>query len=449
MPGRDARDGLEFQHFGGQVADGRLDLALLMLPGVAAQAGQRRPALRPPHVLLHQADLRRGHVELRPPGKLQFQVLLDLAVFFQQRQAAVAGDAVGDVHHQVALVQLEKAVDHPPQVPPRRAPQIGAVKEFAAAQQHHAFRDQPETVVQRAQREMEPPLLGQPRGGEDLRQAAHLGLGLANQENLLAGAGVVQFVADLVDVAAEALDRFDLQPAGGLQRAGGHGRGRHRGEAAHLAEHVGHRVQFRRPLQTLQVMLPLGLQFARLDQQKPAFRRQEIGEMAAALQERLQHRHFHGVHLAHAPLAGDLEAAERFDLVAQQLHPHRVVPIGGEDVDDAAAERELARQFHAGGGVKAVLDQPAGQFLQRKPVADPQQPRLPRQGVAVRHGLHEGLDAGGHQARPLRRLQQSSAAAAALRPPRPRGPLAGERFAGGKLFDHCSPLRPSVERGRG
>ena len=43
------------------------------------------------------------------------------------------------------------------------------------------------------------------------------------------------------------------------------------------SQHVGHRVQFLRPLQPLQVMPPLGLQLARLDQQKPAFRRQEIG----------------------------------------------------------------------------------------------------------------------------------------------------------------------------
>ena len=46
-----------------------------------------------------------------------------------------------------------------------------------------------------------------------------------------------------------------------------------------------------------------------------------------------------------APLAGDLESADRFDLVAEELDPDRVVPVGGEDVDDAAPPRELARQL--------------------------------------------------------------------------------------------------------
>ena len=48
----------------------------------------------PPDVLLHQADLRGRHVELRAPVELQLQVLFDLAVLVQQLQAAVAGDAV-------------------------------------------------------------------------------------------------------------------------------------------------------------------------------------------------------------------------------------------------------------------------------------------------------------------------------------------------------------------
>ena len=30
---------------------------------------------------------------------------------------------------------------------------------------------------------------------------------------------------------------------------------------------------------------------------------------------------------------GDLEAADRFDLVAEELDPHRVVPVGREDVE--------------------------------------------------------------------------------------------------------------------
>ena len=65
------------------------------------------------------------------------------------------------------------------------------------------------------------------------RQPADFGLGLADHENLLVRAGFVQFLAHPVDVAAEALDRLDLQPAGGFQRRGRHGGRRNRGKLKH------------------------------------------------------------------------------------------------------------------------------------------------------------------------------------------------------------------------
>ena len=60
--------------------------------------------------------------------------------------------------------------------------------------------------------------VGQPRLGEDVGQPLALGLGLADDEHLLPVAGGVQLVAHLGDVAAETLDRFDLQLAGRFQR---------------------------------------------------------------------------------------------------------------------------------------------------------------------------------------------------------------------------------------
>ena len=81
------------------------------------------------------------------------------------------------------------------------------------------------------------------RAAEDVAEPADLGVGLADDEHLLARAGLVQFVADPVDVAAEPLDRFDPQPAGRFQRRRGHGRRRDRGKAKHLLENVGNGVQ--------------------------------------------------------------------------------------------------------------------------------------------------------------------------------------------------------------
>ena len=69
-----------------------------------------------------------------------------------------------------------------------------------------------------------------------------------------------------------------------------------------------------------------------------------------------------------APLAGDLEPADRLDLVAEELDPHRLVPVGGEDVEDAAAAGELAGQFDRAGVVEAALDQPPQQGRPRRRV---------------------------------------------------------------------------------
>ncbi len=78
-------------------------------------------------------------------------------------------------------------------------------------------------------------------------------------------------------------------------------------------------------------------------------------------------------------LVGDGEGADLVDLVAEELHPDRVLLGRWEDVDDAAAHRELAAlldQVDAGvGGV----DQPGDDLLEDGGRADPQ---LDRRQVA-------------------------------------------------------------------
>ena len=132
---------LQFEHVGRQIGHRLLDALLLPLPKPAAELGQRGPALRAADVFLHQADLRGGHVELRPPGELQFQVFLDLPVLFQQFQPAIAGDAVADVDHKIALAQFEETVDHPGQPAMRRPTQIGAAEQLAAAREAQSDRE--------------------------------------------------------------------------------------------------------------------------------------------------------------------------------------------------------------------------------------------------------------------------------------------------------------------
>ena len=62
--------------------------------------------------------------------------------------------------------------------------------------------------------------------------------------------------------------------------------------------------------------------------------------------------------LGNRPLVGDREHPHLGDLVTPELHPHRMLGGRGEDVEDAAADRELAAPTdHVDAGV-GQLDQP-------------------------------------------------------------------------------------------
>ena len=87
-------------------------------------------------VLLDQVDLGDRHVELGPLGELEEQRLLGVLVrLVDELQAAVAGDPVVDVDDQVALVQVEEAVDRPALVAPagRRPADVGAGEQLVIA----------------------------------------------------------------------------------------------------------------------------------------------------------------------------------------------------------------------------------------------------------------------------------------------------------------------------
>ena len=133
--------------------------------------------------------------------------------------------------------------------------------------------------MQRADGKMEAAVAGKLRVGKNLAQPADLGLGLTDQKDLLATAGIIEFFADLVDVAAKAFDRLDRQPAGRFQRAGSDGRRRDRRKLHGATDHVGDAMKSLRPFDTFEVLTAFAFQFSRLDQQEPASRGKVIGEM--------------------------------------------------------------------------------------------------------------------------------------------------------------------------
>ena len=105
-------------------------------------------------------------------------------------------------------------------------------------------------------------------------------------------------------------------------------------------------------------------------------------------------------------LVGDREAADLLDVVAPELHPHRVLLRGREDVDDAAADRELAALLDQVDARVRRVGEPLHDVLERRAVAGGE---LDRRQVA--EAGHLGL-----QDRPHRRDHDLQRAVAPLAP---------------------------------
>ena len=284
-------------------------------------------------------------------------MLFDPPFLVQQFQTAIAGDAVGQVHDQVAGPQVQEAVDRLAQPAARQPPQLAAVKQFAAGDQQDLVVGQPEPLPQTAQGEVQAARRGHLRGPQDLRQPLDFGLGLRQHEYRVAFAAAIEFLAHLLDLAAEPLDRLDRQMAEDAHPAPSHaGRGHHR-PVPQPPHDVGQAVEvLRHASDAGDTRLGLLLDPVRLQDQHGGVGRQVVAEVAPrlALDRRLDAGHLDLLERFQAPLGGHLEAAERFDLIVEELDPHRLVPVRGEDVQDSAAAGELAGQFHGGGAVKAA-----------------------------------------------------------------------------------------------
>ena len=78
-----------------------------------------------------------------------------------------------------------------------------------------------------------------------------LGLGLADDIDLLPGADRIELIAHFGDVAAEAFDRFDLQMARGFQRRRSDAGRRDRGESIDFLQHLVDGVKILRPIEAV------------------------------------------------------------------------------------------------------------------------------------------------------------------------------------------------------
>ena len=118
------------------------------------------------------------------------------------------------------------------------------------------------------------------------------------------------------------------------------------------------------------------------------------GRIEGDLADRLQHE---AVEPPGAALAHRVEAADLLDLVAEEIDPERRRSTRREQVDDAAADRELARFAHRlGPDIAVVRDEPDQRRRRQRLAARDCQDRLAI-GGARRHPLEDGGDGGDDQ----------------------------------------------------
>ena len=125
-------------------------------------------------------------------------------------------------------------------------------------------------------------------------------------------------------------------------------------------------------------------------------------ETADGFGDQLKFRDRHQIERAHRQqraLGLRVETADRFQAVAEEIEPHRLVEPGRKQVENAAAHGVFAGLAHRRGAVVAVVLQPRDDGGHRHDMARRHRQRLRRDGFARRHPLHDGVDRGQHDQR--------------------------------------------------
>ncbi|MET3869032.1 hypothetical protein ABIC20_006341 [Methylobacterium radiotolerans] len=116
----------------------------------------------------------------------------------------------------------------------------------------------------------------------------------------------------------------------------------------------------------------------------------------------LAHRHqVEGAELTGGALRLRVEGADRFQRVAEEVEADRGRQARGRQVEDAAADRVLAGVAHRPGAQEAVGLDPGHHVVHCHDVADRRRERLLGDVGAGRDPLHQGVDGGAEDARPV------------------------------------------------
>ena len=110
-----------------------------------------------------------------------------------------------------------------------------------------------------------------------------------------------------------------------------------------------------------------------------------------------------GAHLERGALGLRIEAADRFERVAEEVEPHRQVHPGRKQIDDAAAYRVLAGVPHRRAAREAIELEPTDHAVHRQLITGRCRERLTGHQPARRHALERRIDRGEENRRPLAR----------------------------------------------
>ena len=206
--------------------------------------------------------------------------------------------------------------------------------------------------------------------------------GTALGERLLAGFVIV---LDLVEPLARGIIR---------QRLEQHGRTRHVVE-----DRVEAGVEQRQPMLHADMAPALAHRLVELVVRRRRPERLDIAEAEAPdrLGGELQlgdRDQIEGAQLIGGALGLGIEAADRFEHVAEKIEPHRLRHSGREQIDDAAAHRVVARLAHGRGAREAVELEPAGDPGHVQHIAGRDRERLRGDDIFCRHALQRRVDRG-------------------------------------------------------
>ena len=241
--------------------------------------------------------------------------------------------------------------------------------------------------------------LRQRAGREDFAQAFALGLVGAGEHHHIAGGDGVEFVADALDVAGQALDRLDAEVAVCRDRGTRQRGDADVGEAHELGEHGFDAEQAGRVGEAVVIGFGLLGEFADFDEGDSGAFGQVVAEVAGEFGGGFspERRQVRVVERAERPLRLRRELADRLHLVAEEFEAVRRFRVGRVDVEDAAAPAELRRCLDDFRRLIALRDEPAGQFVGVEDIADADAASAER--GAVGHLLEQRLDGREQQTR--------------------------------------------------